>query len=106
MRGGGIYGTHHDGPSRAHSSFLSVAFSIASFTACLNSLFILFKFHYLAKDGILEFLVFPMLPRNQRVRTVLSTAESQTSGKKNGISYINAPYEFRFQPVSFMPIYE
>ena len=27
----------------------------AWFTACWNSLFILFKFHYLAKDGILEF---------------------------------------------------
>ena len=58
-------------------------------------MFILFKFHYLPKDGILELgtLEFPMLPRNQRARTVLSTAESQTSGQKNGIPEfrVNAP---------------
>ena len=30
-------------------------------------------------------LEFPMLPRNKRAMTVLSTAEAQTSGQKNGI---------------------
>ena len=62
----------------------------ASFTVCWNSLFILFEFQYLAKDEILEF---PMLPRYQRARKVLSTAEAQTSGQKNGITEfrVNAP---------------
>ena len=72
-------------PFRRHTEFCRR--TKASFTACWNSLFILFKFHYLAKDGILELgtLEFLMLPRNQRARTVLSTAEAQTSGQKNEI---------------------
>ena len=63
-------------------------------------MFILFKFHYLAKDGISELgtLEFPMLPRNQRVRTVLSTVEGQTSGQNNGIPEFraNAPLDDSF----------
>ena len=64
-----------------------VLVSKAGFTAYWNSLVIPFKFHYLAKDGILELgtLEFPMLPRNQRATKALSTTEAQTSGQKNGI---------------------
>ena len=68
--------------------------SKALFTACWNSLFILFKIHYLAKDGFFEFgfLVFPKFPRNQWTGTSLSTSEAQTSGQKNGMDFrVNAP---------------
>ena len=68
----------------------------AKFSAhnCINA-----AFRYCCKYTIVEFwnlelLVFPMLPRNQRVRMALSIAEAQTSGQKNGIPdfRLNAPY--------------